>query len=83
MSRTIEVIILGEEPSHKLWIFAEDLSRVITTSGLGHYPMTEADQIVDRLHITSIHARKLRQTKRLVQDVLDRHFLSASTTLVE
>jgi hypothetical protein len=79
----IEVIIQGDEPSHKVWIFAEDLSRAMTRTGLGVYPMADADQIVGRLRITSVHGKKLRRAVRLVQECLDRHFLSASITFVE
>lgn len=81
MSRTIRIRFLRRPDNHRVWIFAEDVSREFERSGLGVYPMSDADTVVDRIVITKIHARELRRALRLVEDLLAKHHFADDATV--
>jgi hypothetical protein len=75
MSRTIRISFPKRPESLRAWIFAEDLSREFSESGLGNYPMAEADSVIDRIEITGIRARDAKRALELVRKTLARHNL--------
>ena len=62
-----------QSDSHKIWIFAEDLSR--TLGELGTLSMDDADKVADILLVTKIRSRHLGRCRQHIEKLLQRHFL--------
>jgi hypothetical protein len=73
MAKSIAIQFAKGNDSHRTWICCEDLSRVLTDTGLGSLPMSEADAVVDRIIIKQIPTRKLKRCRAVVMDILDKH----------
>ncbi len=82
MSRMIKIRFPRRSDSHIVWIFAEDLSREFERSGLGLYPMSEADAVVDLIVISRFTPRELKRALRLTEDLLAKHYF-ANDAIVE
>jgi hypothetical protein len=76
MSREIRIKFRRRPDSHNVWIFAEDLSRAFERTGLGLYPMSDADAVVDLIVVTKIHARELKRALSLTEDLLAKHYFT-------
>jgi hypothetical protein len=63
-----------------VWIFAEELSLIIERGEWGRFSMTEADATTDRILVTNIRARQLRQVVVLINDLLRKHYLHDNTS---
>jgi hypothetical protein len=83
VSRSVDIEIRASAGSHRIWIFAEDLSRSLTSSGLGVLPMAEADAVTTHLRITAIKKRNLRRCIALVEKLLDEHHMRNEVVVSE
>lgn len=83
MSKSIDINFQASAGSHRTWIFAEDLSRSLKSSGLGLLPMTEADAVKMHLRIRKIKTRELRRCIALINQLLEEHHMTDETTVSE
>jgi hypothetical protein len=74
-------LIFRTNESHKLWIFAEDLSRSL--GEFGTLPMSEADTVVDVLVVTKIRRAGIRRCRSFIERLLKKHFLTDDCEIVE
>jgi hypothetical protein len=74
-------LVFETDQDHRVWIFAEDLSRSL--GELGTLPMSEADSVADTLVVKKIRKRRLRRCRAFIEKLLDKHFLANVCEIVE
>ena len=81
MSRLVSIVFRDAPSIHKVRNFAEELSLSIEREDLGLLPMDEADTAIDRVLVTTVHARKLRRAVELINKLLRKHYLQDSAVV--
>jgi hypothetical protein len=81
MSKSIDINFQASAGSHRTWIFAEELSLSLKSSGLGLLPMAEADAVKTHLHIRKIKTRELGRCIALIRRLLKKHHMTDEATL--
>jgi hypothetical protein len=83
MSKSIDINFQASADCFRTWIFAEDLSLSLKSSGLGFLPMAEADAVKTHLHIRKIKTRELRRCIALIKQLLEKHHMTDEATVSE
>jgi hypothetical protein len=83
VSKSIDINFQASADGFRIWIFAEDLSRSLKSSGLGLLPMAEADAVKTHLHIRKIKTRELRRCIAFINQLLENHQMTDEATVSE